>query len=134
MTDKKKAQIHEFPLGIYPRKIWIAYKYKKQDIKDMFCSRDFSELDLEEEIGNEASASVYPSVMFRDNGCYGVLILIKTRLSVGQIAHEAGHVATEVFSDIGSYLDPNNQEPFMYLLGYVADCIDKVIKNKFEYE
>lgn len=130
MSDSK-TQVHEFPLGIYPRRIWIAYKYKKQDIKDMFSSRDLSELDLDEEVGEEASSSVYPNVMFRENGYYGVLILVKTRLSVGQIAHESGHVATELFSQIGAYLDPNNQEPFMYLLGYIADCIDKVIKNKF---
>lgn len=127
-----KIKIHEFELGIYPRRVWIANKCKAKELSATFCNRDFTDIDFGEEIGNESAASVYPSVRFRENGKYGVLITINDKLSVGQIAHEAGHVATEIFMDIGSYLDPNNQEPFMYLLGYIAECIDKVIKNKFE--
>lgn len=127
-----KIKIHEFPLGIYPRKIWIANKCTAKEISDTFCRSDFKDIDFSQEVGSEPAATVFPNVMLRKTGEYGVLIVIYSKLRTGQIAHEAGHVATEIFRDIGAYLDPDNQEPFMYLLGYVADCIDKVLKNKFE--
>lgn len=125
-----KVKIHEFELGIYPRRVWIANKCTKVEIDDAFCLRDGKPIDLPGMY--EGAATVYPEVMLRKSGSYGVLVAINTKLNVGEIAHEAGHVATSVFCDIGSYLDPNNQEPFMYLLGYIAECIDKVIKNKFD--
>lgn len=127
-----KVKVHEFPLGIYPRRIWIAKGCNEKDIKSIFINRDSSEIQIDEEIGSEAVSTVYPNIMTKDEGKYGILIFIRRKMTVGQIAHESGHATTEIFREIGSYLDPNNQEPFMYLLGYISDCIDKVIKNKFD--
>lgn len=128
----RKNQIHEFQLGIYPRTIWIAYKCDKDCIDSSFCNRDLTDVDFSQSVGNEYDARVCENVMFRDDGRYGILIIINNKLNTSKIAHESGHVTTEIFTDIGAYLDPNNQEPFMYLWGYIADCIDRVIKNKFD--
>ena len=130
--EKEKIKLHEFPLGIYPRRIWIANRCSAKELAATFNSRNGDELDFNEEEGNESVALVFPMVALKENGNYGILIWLKSKLSTGHIAHEAGHVATEIFMEIGRYLDPKNQEPFMYLLGYIADCIDKVQKNKFD--
>lgn len=128
---EKKTKIHEFDLGIYPRKVWIVNKCKTNELSEMFCHRDFADIDFSDEEGNESASTVYPMIMNKETGRYGVLVVLRNKLSVAQISHEAGHVATSIFQDIGAYLDPNNQEPFMYLLGYIAGLIDEVIKNKF---
>lgn len=58
----------------------------------------------------------------------GVLIRFKGKgaLTVPNIAHEAVHAALEIFDYIGAGADAKNQEPFAYLVGWIADCIWKV--------
>lgn len=38
------------------------------------------------------------------------------------ICHESTHAAMQVFSEIDAIPDLENQEPFAYLCGYIADC------------
>lgn len=59
-------------------------------------------------------------------------VCVQSHLSVGDIAHESVHVATELFSEIGAIHTPDNQEPFAYLVGWIADCIHQVITGKFK--
>lgn len=128
----KKAKLHEFELGVYPRRLWVAKGCKDKELSATFCYRDGLEIEFGVEAGNEPAATTYPMVMLKENYNYGHLLVINEKIDVGMIAHEAGHITTEIFRELGSYLDPNNQEPFMYLLGYIANCIDKVVKNKFD--
>ena len=60
----------------------------------------------------------------------GVLIRFasKEHMTISEIAHESVHAAAEVFDYIDADFDIDNQEPFAYLVGYIADCCWK-IKN-----
>lgn len=83
----------------------------------------------------EASADATVSVNRRMNPepMGGVLIRFKNKsaMTVETITHEAIHAALEVFDYVGAIVDTKNQEPFAYLCGYIARCINQVKKNKF---
>lgn len=128
----KKTIIHEFHPSIYPRRMWVVKGCKKEFIKDKFTERLGEEIIFENLDGNESACTVFPRVKLKENGKYGHLVYIQSRLSVGDIAHEAVHVATELFSEIGSFHTADNQEPFAYLVGWVADCIYQVVTGKFK--
>jgi len=51
------------------------------------------------------------------------------KLFHGTIAHEAVHLATYILSKIGSYYDPENPEPFTYLVDWITDRIYEVFKE-----
>lgn len=128
----KNTTIHEFHPLIYPRRIWIVKGSDKKIIKDKFLERDGEEIVLKNEKGNESACTVFPYVKLRENDKYGYLVCVQSHLSVGDIAHEYVHVATELFSEIGAIHTPDNQEPFAYLVGWIADCIHQVITGKFK--
>lgn len=62
----------------------------------------------------------------------GILIRFENRkaMTFANITHEATHVAMGIFSYVGAYPDSENQEPFAYLCGWVAKCINEVKNNK----
>lgn len=128
----KNTEIHEFYPQIYPRRIWVVKGCNEQFIKDKFTERLGEEIVFENTEGNESACTVLPNVRLKSSGNYGYLVYIQSRLSVRDIAHESAHVATELFSEIGAYLTPDNQEPFAYLVGWVADCINQVVTGKFK--
>lgn len=127
----KKVTIHEFHPSIYPRRIWVVKGCNKKIIKDKFSERDGEEIVLKNEEGYESACTVFPYVKLKENGKYGYLVCIQSRLSAGDVAHESVHVATEIFREIGAIHTPDNQEPFAYLVGWIADCIQQVITGKF---
>jgi len=127
-----KSKIHEFYSEIYPRKLWVVKGLNKKDLNNTFAYRNGSEIEFEYENGNESLATVFPNVILKDNGKYGYLVFIhSSNISVGAIAHEAVHVATELFSEIGAIHTKDNQEPFAYLVGWIADCIYQVKTGRF---
>ena len=128
----RNKTIHEFHPSIYPRRIWVVKGSNEKFVKDNFTERLGEEIVFENKDGNEPSCTVLPYVKLRSNGKYGYLVYIQSRLSVGDIAHESVHVATELFSEIGAIHTPDNQEPFAYLVGWIADCIHQVITGKFK--
>lgn len=78
--------------------------------------------------------TTYGPVMHVKSGKYGVMVWIKDTAgsNTGTIAHESVHVATYIFNDIGAFLTPSNQEPFAYLVGWAADCLQQVKTGKFK--
>lgn len=46
---------------------------------------------------------------------------------MGVVAHEADHVADEVYNYIGAEPDINNNEPHAYLVGWVAACVEEAL-------
>jgi hypothetical protein len=129
---KKEAQIHQFDPIIYPRKLWIVKGCGRKFINDGFAERLGEEIVFDDNDGNEPVCTVFPGIMLKETRRYGYLVWIQSNLSVGDIAHEAVHVAVELFRDMGAYLDPDNQEPFTYLVGWIADCINQVKTGKFK--
>ena len=53
-------------------------------------------------------------------------------MTQSNITHEASHVAMEILDYVGSYANPKDQEPFAYLAGWIAKCIDEVKRNKIK--
>jgi hypothetical protein len=129
---KKKDQIHRFDPVIYPRKLWIVKGCEKKFINDRFVERLGEEIALYDDERNEADCTVICDVILKETEECGYLVYIQSDLSIGQIAHEAVHVAVGLFKDIGAYLDPDNQEPFAYLVGWIADCINQVETGKLK--
>ena len=127
--EKSKTQIHEFHPEVYPRRVWIVKGGKLDALKDMFCKRDMSDINFE-----GLYEGYVDSVQRREDGAYGELIWFPqvTAMPTSHICHEATHAAIDIFDDCGCRIDAENQEPFAYLVGWIADCIDQVKRGKFK--
>ena len=118
------TQIHEFDPLIYPRLLWVAVGAPYKVVKDMF--EDVSPMR------ESADAQVDHTRRTKPDVKGGVLIRFESRKAMTQsnITHEATHAALEIFHYVGAYPDPKNQEPFAYLCGWIAKCIDEVRQGK----
>lgn len=119
----KTNQIHEFDCEIYPRKLWVAVGVPYACVKDMF--------EAVEPMDDSSDAQVDHTRRIKPDVRSGISIRFENRkaMTLSNIAHESTHAAMEIFSYVGAYPDPKNQEPFAYLCGWVAKCINEV-KNK----
>lgn len=120
----KTTQIYEFDPQIYPQLLWVAAGAPYVVIKDMF--EDIDEMDV------NAYAQVDPAIRIKPDKKGGVLIRFESRKAMTQanITHETMHAAMVIFNYVGAYPDPKNQEPFAYLCGWIAKCIEEVKLNK----
>lgn len=118
------AQIHEFDPHIYPRLLWVTVGAPYEVIKGMF--------EEVPEMEENADAQVDHTRRTKPDVKGGVLIRFANRKAMTQsnITHEATHAAMEIFYYIGAYPDPKNQEPFAYLSGWIAKCIQEVKQPK----
>lgn len=122
---------YEFHPQIYPRRLWVAVGGNEKDVKSLFRQCDGTELELD----MDSSLAVTLAVTTNDkNNHLGELVWFVSAkdLTTSNIAHEATHVALDIFGDVGCKIHYDNQKPFAYLVGWVADCIDKVKRNKVE--
>ena len=126
MEKKKNDKSEEIgyfstDFGIYPRKLFIIKgSNKNKVITDNFVSRD-GKSNLIVEDRDTSSGSRTWSVMERFTGKFGFLVQLKRVKNTSELAHEATHVAFELFRDIGGIADEDNQEPFAYLVGWVTE-------------
>lgn len=125
-----KTELHEFDLYIYPRKIWICIGGTQEGIKQHVRSLERTELDFSQIAPFDACTITCRS---KESDKIGELIWFPHKMAVtyGNVAHEAIHAALDVCADIGLRIDAMNQEPFAYLVGYIADCVEKVKNNRF---
>lgn len=115
--------IHEFNSVIYPVRLWVAITEDTEEIIKKFViahSREPIEYD------NPDGAAVTRLVSRKKDRKIGVLIhfLGKESASVGNIAHEATHGSMLIWNHIGE--DTSGFEANAYLVGWIADCVDKV--------
>lgn len=123
-------QIHEFNPEIYPKKIWVVKGGTSTQIKERFYGTNGEELDLD-----DSCDALACNVMIEDGTKrLGELIWFPyvKNMTIDKIAHEAVHAAMDIFGFVGCKVHYDNQEPIAYLVGWVADCIDKVKRNKVE--
>lgn len=113
---KSLFMIHEFDPLIYPRKLWVA---KSTDIlSDRF--EGLSDWD-------DNSYAMVNNVYDKVHGKGGILVrFAEGGLTVSTIAHESSHAAMDIFSYIGATVDLDNQEPYSYLVGWIASCLEQV--------
>lgn len=117
MTEIQKG-LYEFDPQIYPRKLWVAVT--KGTFSDVF--------DTElKELGEYDNADVN-NVHHKEKDFGGLLIRFRSadEITAENTTHESTHVAIEIFDYIEARMDTNNQEPFAYLCGWVAGCIEEV--------
>lgn len=71
--------------------------------------------------------------MLKQTGKYGALVVLwEDNPTKGHVAHESGHVAITMLSELGIALHVDNQEPITYMIGWVADKIHEVLSGKFK--
>lgn len=110
-----KNKLYEFNPVLYPRKLWVLKDADDKYIKETFSYYDGTEISTE---GCYQYDSYVIKARRKNDNMLGCLVVIQYRnISVETIAHEAVHVATDIFDDIRAIHDANNQEPFAYLVG-----------------
>jgi len=118
------VQIHEFDPQIYPRLLWVTVGAPYEVIKDMF--------EDVEPMPENANAQVDYTRQMKPDVKGGVLVRFANRkaMTTDTIAHEASHIAVGIFDYIEAPIDIRHQEPFSYLCGWIAGCIEKVKQHK----
>jgi hypothetical protein len=128
MEQKNDIGYFSVPMGIYPRTLFIVKgKDKRKVIQDNFMARDLSDLIFDEDTTTDACTW---EVIERNSNTHGFLIWLYNNINTDVIAHESTHVAFETFRDIGGLADEDNQEPFAYLVGWVAKQINYAMNYK----
>ena len=128
MVQKNDIGYFSVPMGIYPRTLFIVKgKDKRKVIQDNFMARNLSDLIFDEDTTTDACTW---KVIERKSNTHGFLVWLYNNINTDVIAHESTHVAFETFRVIGGIADDDNQEPFAYLVGWVA----KQIKNALNYK
>ena len=109
----------EYNPQIYPLKIWIYIGNEKITMFD----EDVEELE------NDEDAATYN---VQTNGSVGILIVFKNKeiMTTRAIAHESTHAAIHIFDYIGAEITAAAEEPFAYLLGWIAGCCEET-KEKY---
>ena len=120
--------VHEFNPVIYPYKIWITVSNNLDKACEMF-NDDVTGNPFVFTSKDKYAAMALPSIKI-DGNYIGTLILFKSKkeMTIKNIAHESSHAAKQLFQHIGA--DVSEHEPFEYVVGWVAECCEKVLKNK----
>lgn len=116
----EKQKIYEFDQQIYPRKLWVTVGVPFEDLKDEF--EDIDKMSKSVDASVDYTRKLKPEVMG------GVLVryLNTDAMTTKIITHESVHIAVGIFDYIGAPIDINHQEPFAYLCGWIAKCIEEV--------
>lgn len=126
-----KFEVFEFDPVIYPFKFWVARNGTKADVKDMFVDAEHEELMITDAEIRRSAALTFEPVIAVSDGQRGALTWLHTpeRCTAGTVAHESDHAANAVFEFIGARVDPTNDEPHAYLVGFFADAIEEVLER-----
>lgn len=116
------TKIHQFDPQIYPRLLWVVVGETKGDaLADRF---DVSDMD-------DCADARVDNCGDKITGKGGIFVRFRSRkaATIGTVAHESVHAAMEIFRYVDACCDTENQEPFAYLVGWVADCIKKAMDS-----
>lgn len=123
----EKTKIYEFDPQIYPRKLWVAVGVPFDELKDEF--EDIDKLPESVDASVDYTRKLKPEVM----GGVLVRFLNTDAMTTKIITHESAHIAVGIFDYIGAPIDVKHQEPFAYLCGWIAKCIEEVKQIETEY-
>lgn len=130
-------QIHQFDPVIYPCRIWVGINPTFEQVSEMFygLNSDMERIDIEVDQFNLNRFIVARThtVASKKDGWIGLYVAIaKPKMMTAKfIAHEACHCADficETFGVMSRKFDDG--EAYAYLVGWIADCIEKVKLNK----
>ena len=121
-------KICEFDPVIYPYKIWILVDRDPTIISSIFNQYDGKPIEsIEKDTINMAGFAM--PVCRKENPKYGVIIFFRSKkiITYELVAHESSHAAKYLFEHIGA--DIKEHEPFEFVIGWIADCCEKVKKT-----
>ena len=122
--------IHEFPMIIYPYRIWILINKSPRPIGEVFKTYETGDQILFDDC-EKTLASTYKVIQRKTDLCGSVIYFSKKSVRLSDVvAHEAVHAAKQCFEHIGANAHPH--EPFEYLVGYIVRCINETRKYKEE--
>ena len=121
------TMIHEFDPQIYPRLLWVTYECPTAVLKDMFGNEA-------QDMDKKNNAKVINCRRMKPDVRGGILIRFRSKsdMTIENIAHESVHAALEIFYYVNARISSDNQEPFGYLVGWIADCCNKVKTDKMK--
>ena len=126
-----KIKIHEFDPDIYPMTLWVCLEAKHEELKEVFEVTP-EETELKDAV--EKNAATTCTVIRRSDNKHGVLVFTKKKqhMETHIIAHESVHVADAFFQRLSmmSQVFTDGNEPYAYLGGWAAKCINNAIKYK----
>lgn len=124
-SENKPSRIYEYPCGIYPRMIWVAFDCPKEVLDDLF--EDQVRHYHEEEAVN---AFTMHNRRMKPEVRGGMLMVFKKEaLTPDIVAHEAVHAAMGICQYCGMEVscDDDMQEYFAYLVGWIVECVYKAL-------
>jgi len=127
---KKPKVIYEFDPVIYPYKLWVIVSKKPVVVADNFLEYSGNPI-LNIEKDTERLGAFTMSVMDKKKTSFGVVIYFRSKndISYSLTAHESSHAAKFLFKHIEAAVEPH--EPFEYVVGWIAGCIEKVKNNRY---
>lgn len=125
------TKIHQFDPQIYPRLLWVVIG----ETRGAALAGRFDVPDMD-----DCADARVDNAGDKTTGKGGILVRFRSRkaATIGTVAHESVHAAMEIFRYVDADCDTENQEPFAYLVGWVADCIKEAVaeikqpKNKLK--
>lgn len=121
-----KQEIHEFPVGIYPRRLWVAVGGTNEDLSAFFGEK----IKPFPDTCDAVTLSVQKQ---KPRKLGGELIWFESRkaMTAHNLAHEAVHFALDVLDYTDCRISSDNQEPFAYLVGWAVKMMDMVRRNDY---
>lgn len=113
----KKKGYYEYNPAIYPRKVWV---HVGTDFKEL-ATKVFEGVEFGDK---EYYGAVYGEVTRKTDGMLGILVSFPTAkdMTMRVCSHEASHICDDIEKAIGM---EHGGEASAYLLGWIADCINK---------
>lgn len=131
-------KIHEFDPAIYPCRLWVSINLSFQDVSDKFYALN-DEMDRinivkdQWEMSNFTVARTHVVTEKYGRHWIGVMVSInKPKMMTAKfIAHESCHCADFICEQFGiSSRSFDDGEAYAYLVGWIAECIEKVKLGK----
>lgn len=131
MILNSKGILQEFDLVIYPVSLVVAIGDMEKEINAKYKP-------YEEEY-NYLGHGDHPAATYRiknrkteDSACM-IWFPNTEEVRASYMAHEAGHVAMEIFKYIGAKSNQDDQEPFCYLLGTIMRLLNNAHHTLQDY-
>ena len=130
--EQEKFIFKDIDPVIYPRRIFICIGGDRQDIADKFNDKDGDPFYVEPCIIESSYALTFSNAITnKETGLFGVLLWFHNTQSITcrTIAHKAVHATNAIFRHLDIALSTENDEPQAYLLVFIAEEINKALKE-----
>ena len=131
-----KSKIYEFDPVVYPWRILVTKNFDPEELDELFYVVNTNN-ELEEPgnnfhpAGNCIARTLF--VVSKNKYLrYIICLLVRPKeIGTGTMAHEAYHAANMFAEQLGFLPDKfEYDEPEAYLIQWIANCIDSVMRNK----